>query len=1567
MDLNTAINNLNTSKNNTIIVMDGVYTGTGNTRLNIALSNLTIKADINANPIFNFGKVTSNFLSFKGSNININGLTFTNFSNYPIFLLNTNNFRIYNSLFQNGDNVAIFISNYNNNTRIENCTFKNNNCTSYVANYGIISSISYSNNTIIVNSTFINNTASYGAIYLNYVNGTNLIENNTFINNSAKISGGALYSTTSNLEINNNYFLNNTANEYGGAIYILNSKNISLDNNTFINNTAKQGGGAYVKIAQDTLTNYCENINITNSMFIENTADIGGGLVIETPNSTVINTTFIKNTATRYGGGGLIISGENTLVDNCTFINNTGLNYAGALSTNNTLINNSKFINNTAYHGGAILTINSTIENTLFDNNNANFTAPSTYNETNTTKQTINTETILNYTNTDYTITLTDLTDNVIINITGDNINTIINTTTGKYTLEDFTDYTIINITEATIENTTQKEVTKNNISSNILALTSYTLINTTTQPNTAYTYDATRILDVVDDINGRYYLNDTNHLITHIGYCVEENASAPYNIIGSINGTSGIEIQNLSFIRNSLDQSYVGDYLKILIAYYQPFIFNLKEEVLIFTDGNYTNSTNTIVQDVIKKYNNGTRVNNGQEVLINDTVSCYYFSSFINPTTRQNLILINACSGVLIKPELNVTKKALTNMIYSPNTTIVYNISVKNNNTYTMHNVTVFEKIIGPMRYYKWECNSADYHWIFYESNLTWCLNKSLEANEEASFLLYMNTTMSNSYFNSASDVVNYVGAYSLESKTVYDEATVNISKSGILVVKTPVREVYSYKTSGSFDNRINFTISITNIGTSPISRFNITEDPENGLTLASVDSIPFLMRTGQNTLTYSGTLQPGETLKLVAYFTATYGVNKTYYNHITVTTPTGSSEDNVTVNVTHPTNSLSINKTANNKTVMVGQQVNFTIMVYNDGTESMSGFRINDTTASRTYRGYWVNDSIGDEIGLVFDHLEYDTRYWHIEGPTGTNILGYNSYILPGEYASPIIAVFNTTKSGNLTNNVTLFYTDSSYRYVNVTDNDTVEVIPYNPNMTVTKITLNNTVYIGENITFLIQVNNTGTINLTKVYVNETSFTGLNYLYYTNSSSSLWNHSANIWYLNKNLNVGETAELYITFNSSNIGNFTNIIEAGSNESNITIANNTTTVLPYIPNLTVSKITLTPNSILNGNVNFLIRVVNTGTVDLNNITVKEEFDTGLKYRTYSTTDSWTFNSSSMIWTLETLKAGSNSSIIVTFTPTRIGTLWNNVNVSSNQTNNTIANNTTTVHEETPITPEHITNLSLFKTALNQTVFLGEQVTFQLTIVNTGDTIIYDAYVNELNYTNGLVFDSFTGEDWHHEIIDGKHLFIHYNLLNPNETSSFYIRFNTTNTGIQINNAIAGFNHTDWTNASANITVNPLPEILNLSIVKICLNNTVTIGDEAIFQIIVNNTGNVNLTNVTVKEIFDEGLLLNSYSNIQGVWILEEDTFYLNNTLNVGDIASFYVTFNTTSTGLKKNTVFAGLNDTIYSNSTNFTNIINKTIPTNDTPTNNTNITPIIPINPINQTNNTNTPENIKK
>ena len=108
------------------------------------------------------------------------------------------------------------------------------------------------------------------------------------------------------------------------------------------------------------------------------------------------------------------------------------------------------------------------------------------------------------------------------------------------------------------------------------------------------------------------------------------------------------------------------------------------------------------------------------------------------------------------------------------------------------------------------------------------------------------------------------------------------------------------------------------------------------------------------------------------------------------------------------------------------------------------------------------------------------------------------------------------------------------------------------------------------------------------------------------------------------------------------------------------------------------------------------------------------------------------------------------------------------------------------------------------------------------------------------------------------------------------------------------------------------------------------------------FEIIVENIGNVDLDNVYVIESeYDDGLVYLSYQNSTGKWKYEfknsKHTFYLNSVLEVGKSASLIVIFNTTKVGNFSNTATAGFgNKTV--NSTNTTEVINNTLEvTNET------------------------------
>ncbi|KZX09890.1 DUF11 domain-containing protein [Methanobrevibacter filiformis] len=152
----------------------------------------------------------------------------------------------------------------------------------------------------------------------------------------------------------------------GGAIYSNGSK-IIITGSKFINNTAQNGGAIY----SNNGTNFIIN---ENTSFINNTArtNNGGAIYNNRSNFSVSNSSFIGNNAARYGGA--ISNYDNFSVSNSSFIGNTASTNSGAISNNgNFSVSNSSFIGNTASSSGGAISSNGnfSVSNSSFIGNTA--------------------------------------------------------------------------------------------------------------------------------------------------------------------------------------------------------------------------------------------------------------------------------------------------------------------------------------------------------------------------------------------------------------------------------------------------------------------------------------------------------------------------------------------------------------------------------------------------------------------------------------------------------------------------------------------------------------------------------------------------------------------------------------------------------------------------------------------------------------------------------------------------------------------------------------------------------------------------------------------------------------------------------------------------------------------------------------------------------------------------------------------------------------------------------------------------------------------------------------------
>ncbi len=395
---------------------------------------------------------------------------------------------------------------------------------------------------LIKDNVFTDSTASNqgGSIFLSGTNNT--ISENEFTSGSA-VTGGSIYINSNQNKVLNNSFTNNQAVD-AGTIAIYGNNNIISDN-VFNNNVAESRGGAIY-------TNRASNTVVDNNEFENNHAQIGGAVffdyyqsypnIYQNNNNSITNSKFINNEAET--AGAVVLYSSNSVVDNCIFYQNNASRYgSGAIASGgkNNVISNSDFEGNTAFlYAGAIGANDTAIINNTFKDNSA------------------------------------------------------------------FQAGAILTINSSIIGNTFNGNSATRG--SNIAFLNDYNSLlenNNNLPESSLYAYDDEVILNVVKDLNGKYFLYVNSTVSSgnyyYQAYCIEQYASIPSVNNVKYNGTWGILVDDLYFVRNSLDQSYVGDYIKVLIMLYSETMYNLKDYVYVFTDGDYRHSRDPFIRNAIR------------------------------------------------------------------------------------------------------------------------------------------------------------------------------------------------------------------------------------------------------------------------------------------------------------------------------------------------------------------------------------------------------------------------------------------------------------------------------------------------------------------------------------------------------------------------------------------------------------------------------------------------------------------------------------------------------------------------------------------------------------------------------------------------------------------------------------------------------------------------------------------------------------------------------------------------------------------------------------------------------
>ena len=1423
----------------------GMYVNSNNGNVNL-VDNDFINNSASSNGALYLSMSNSGYLTVKGNDFINNSGQYGGGARISLYnidqgLIKDNNF--YNNSATSYGGALYIYATVKNNLSVENNTFVNSSASgtgnvyggaiyaetygaiinnnsffdSYASKYGGAIYVNSGVNNTISDNKFDGNTANTGgAVYLN--SNLNNVVNNTFTNNNASDAGAIGIMGNSNV-ISGNIFSNNTAQDRGGVIYTNTASNTLVGNNTFDSNKAQIGGAVFFDYSQS-YPNIYQNSNntIVNSKFINNEAETGGAVVLYSSNSIVENCTFYNNNASRYGSGALASGGKNNLINNNTFENNTAFLYAGAIGTNDTTISNNIFKDNTAYQAGAILTINSTVINNTFEGNDANRGSNIVY--------------LDNY---EYPAVVCNCTNCTDCQCSEDNCN---------------------------CTNASMTKVVK-----------SLLINNTNLTEDSVYIYDEQTILNVVRDLKGTYFLYENDTISSgnyfYRAYCIEQDASIP--VVGSIkyNGTWGILLDDLYFVRNSLDQSYVGDYIKVLIMMYTDTMYNLKDYIYIFTDSDYRHTRNPIIQNIIRTAEDSSTILINGNSWIGDTYYCCEFHSFINPTTRQNLILWNCCRDIVV-PDLNPSKSASPSSSIKVGDNVTFTITVRNTKNIILHNVTVNENVPSNFEIVNW-INTINDAWKR-TGDTTWLLNRPLNPDETVTFQIVMRCK---SAFSSNRNQIEVTSAET-DAKSAYSWVYGDSSSGGLKITKTADSK------NGVFEgDTVSFTIQVLNTGDSPRAPFSFDDYWYNNdytyLTFYSSDTNWSVSKSNDNRLNlhYNGYLNSGTLSSIQLFFKITelsktgYRYNYAYLDGQTVSDSYYVSYYNV----------LNVVKTGQNY-APVNTRISNYIYVYNGGHTNVG------------IENVWVEEIIPD--GLIYDGWDENPNWVHTVNSNGVHRWTYIPILYneqPGFYV-----YFKAAKSGNYTNNVI----SGGDNQPNRTASHLIQVEA--GKVSIEKITVNETVDLGNQVAFIIKLKNTGVANSTEIYVTEYEFDGLVYDHFTDDGN--WTQlDDGRFYYSGSLAVGASTNFTVYYNTTEPGKLTNRVSVTyDDDQGPNYAENTTFVRK--PGMEVSKISLNPVTAAGANSTFAIIVKNTGNYELTNITVVEDDFTGLTFVGYqNVTGLWDLkqeNGKYYFYLNGELDADEEAVFYVIFTSEVEGNFTNTVIANSTETpENLSANNSTQFANP---------DFEIQKISLNPEVWLCENATFTIIVKNTGNVNLTGLTIKE-NFSDLIENPTISEGSWSYD--EDSCMFTLNEILAVNQTTSFNVTFTAKKSGTAVNTIEAYADETPFNKTADNTT---FIKEADFEVEKILLYTDVEVGDTISYTIVVNNTGNVNLTSIVLVEKYPDAL---KFVSAGDGWTTEDNiTFRYNSILEVNGTAELTLTFTVIGAGNVTNVVVVNSTET---------------------------------------------------
>ncbi|MDQ8739411.1 DUF11 domain-containing protein [Paenibacillus sp. LHD-38] len=282
----------------------------------------------------------------------------------------------------------------------------------------------------------------------------------------------------------------------------------------------------------------------------------------------------------------------------------------------------------------------------------------------------------------------------------------------------------------------------------------------------------------------------------------------------------------------------------------------------------------------------------------------------------------------------------------------------------------------------------------------------------------------------------------------------------------------------------------------------------------------------------------------------------------------------------------------------------------------------------------------------------------------------------------------VVTPTAAGTITSTATVSGNEFDPDLANNTDTETTTVNPV-ADLAVTKTDTPDPVIVGSPLTYNVVVPNNGPSTATEVTLIDTLPAGVTFISATPSQGSCTETGGVVTCSLGTLANGASATVEIVVTPTAAVTTTNTASVSGNEFDPDLANNTdtgTTTVNPVADLAVTK-TDTPDPVFVGSpLTYNVVVPNNGPSTATGVTLIDTLPAGVTFISANPSQgSCTETGGVVTCSLGTLANGASATVEIVVTPTAAGTTTNTANVSGNEFDPNLANNTDT--EETVIIP----------------------------------------------------------------------------------------------------------------------------------------------------------------------------------------------------------------------------------------------------------------------------------------